>query len=98
MSARILRRSWWGKYGHLSGCKPGWRFRAGLSRVKWRPGADAGRASEAREGAGASKGRGLDGGLVVADPVDLQPGHEGRPGAGHLKQADADHHGAADPG
>ncbi len=37
-------------------------------------------------------------GLVRADPVHLEPGHEGGPGAGHLEQADADQHGPADPG
>src|SRR5690242_18425525 len=53
-----------------------------------------------RDGAGlpGEKEAALDGGLVVADPVDLEPGHEGGPGAGHLEQADADQHGAADPG
>ena len=43
-------------------------------------------------------GRELQRRLVGADPVDLEPGHEGGPGAGHLEQADADQHGPADPG
>src|SRR5690348_561856 len=63
------------------------------------PGADNSK-KRGRGGGGTAGGKEvtLDGGLVVADPVDLEPGHEGGPGAGHLEQADADQHGAADPG
>jgi MFS family permease len=37
----------------------------------------------------------LDGGVVLADPVDLQPAHEDRPRAGHLQDPDHDEQPAA---
>jgi MFS family permease len=38
----------------------------------------------------------LEGGAVSTGPVDLQPDHESRPGAGHLQDADHDQQAAAD--
>src|SRR6185437_12708616 len=69
---------------------------ASWARAEGRPG----RGSGAQGAAGERKAgcAGLDGGFVGTDPVDLEPGHEGGPGAGYLEQADADQHGAADPG
>ena len=41
---------------------------------------------------------GLERRLVAADPVHLEPGERGRPGAGHLEHADQHQQPAADPG
>jgi MFS family permease len=40
---------------------------------------------------------GLDGGVVTADPVQLEPGHHGGPGTADLQDADDDQERAADP-